>query len=844
MSPTSFVEAFVERVGRFPDKVAFRYLGAQQGGVEHPTASVTYRELLDRAKATAARLQAIGGVGDRVVLAHTPGLDFVVDLLACQLAGMAPVPVYPPMGHREIETATAIAGLVRPVAVLSDLAPVAEPIAAGVPGAVVLTADDRDPAAAARWRDPAIGPDTLALLQFTSGSTGAPKGVEITHRNMLANQRRIHAAYGQDEHSLIVSWLPFYHDMGLIGAVLHPLYLGASCVLMSPLSFLQHPYRWLRAISEYGGTISPAPDFAYALCTRKVTDAELASLDLSSWRVAISGGEPVRADTVRRFTQRFSPAGFRPGALVASYGLAESTLLVSADNTAADYDNDANSEPTLDSSPDDDVVGCGAVPDDVVVVGSDAMPVEPGTVGEIWVTGDSVGRGYWERPDLTAAVFGNELGAGSSRRYLRTGDHGFVREGRLFVCGRMTDLLVVRGRNHYPQDIEATVERSSAEIRPGCVAAFLDGERVVVVAEVRDDSPGRAVAAAVTGAVARTHGLTVADVAVVRRGTIPKTSSGKIRRGACRDGYRRGELALLAATTTEDAPTRVRSVLDDAEPIGDLTPTLAALGLDSLHAVGLQHELQSRFGVEVGLGDLLNSVTLRDLRDLTRGMAPPPPCPRPSRPRRSPDRSPPPSDSRRSGYCTSSIRPAAAISSPAPCGSAAASTSRRCVARSMARCGGTPRCTPACSSSTAPSPSITSPPRHRGWRSPAAASLMRQPRRSTCSRDRRSDSVWSNPPKGSPFSSSSRTTSSRTCGRCRCCFPRFWSAITATALRGSNPPTAWRATWPPNGTCSTVRGQRRCAGNGSTCSPPCWTPITGSPPTARLRPPVPGTATT
>ena len=196
MSPTSFVEAFVERVDRFPDKVAFRYLGAQQGGVEHPTASVTYRELLDRAKATAARLQAIGGVGDRVVLAHTPGLDFVVDLLACQLAGMAPVPVYPPMGHREIETATAIAGLVRPVAVLSDLAPVAEPIAAGVPGAVVLTADDRDPAAAARWRDPAIGPDTLALLQFTSGSTGAPKGVEITHRNMLANQRRIHAAYG------------------------------------------------------------------------------------------------------------------------------------------------------------------------------------------------------------------------------------------------------------------------------------------------------------------------------------------------------------------------------------------------------------------------------------------------------------------------------------------------------------------------------------------------------------------------------------------------------------------------------------------------------------------------
>ena len=523
-----------------PDQVAYRFLGDG----EQVTTTLTYRELDVLAQMVAGMLSEVGGTQQRVILAHTPGLDFIVDLMGCLYAGMVAVPVYPPIGHRETTTANAVIRASRPAAVLSDQSTIASALAE-VASIAALTPADRGTRRVGQWYPPECGRESLAVLQFTSGSTGAPRGVRVQHRNLLANQARMRTAYGQNSDSVVVSWLPFYHDMGLIGSVLHTLYLGATCVLMSPLSFLQAPIRWLRAITEFGGTISPAPDFAYALCARRISDDEAASLDLRTWHVAINGGEPVRADTVRSFSERFRPAGFDPRAMVASYGLAEATLLVAAD--------DPRREPQMLRGADGrELVSCGPVPDGVVVVDAEGHPVRPGEVGEICVAGEDVADGYWDQPDVSAETFGGLI---AGTRHLRTGDLGFVSGGELFISGRTKDVLVIRGRNHYPQDMEATAEAAAPRIRPGCTAAFLDGERVVVVAETRDDIADPGILAAVRAALSGRHGV-ASEVVLIARNTIPKTSSGKVRRRACREAYECGQLQVLGSVGACDADVR------------------------------------------------------------------------------------------------------------------------------------------------------------------------------------------------------------------------------------------------------------------------------------------------
>ena len=535
--------------------------------------------------------------------------------MGCLYAGMVAVPVYPPTGHREIATADAVVHATRPVAVLSDSPAIASALgdSAGVPG---LTPSARGPAFVTEWTPANLGRESLALLQFTSGSTGAPRGVRVLHRNLLANQARMCAAYHQNADSMVISWLPFYHDMGLIGSVLHSLHLGASCVLMSPLAFLQEPIRWLRAISEFGGTISPAPDFAYALCARRISRDQAATLDLRSWQVAVNGGEPVRARTVRSFSERFAPAGFDPRAMVASYGLAEATLLVAAD----DPRRECHVRHSADGR---ELVSCGRVPEGVVVVDPQGHPVAAGDVGEICVAGESVADGYWEQPDLSAETFDWPV---DGVRYLRTGDLGFVSDGDLWISGRVKDVLVIRGRNHYPQDIEATVETAAPAIRPGCVAAFLDDERLVVVAETRDDTADPSTVWAVRAAVSRRHGLSADVVVVVRRNTIPKTSSGKIRRRACREAFETGRLKPLSSSGASDAEVleTLTSVLGADKRTVSSERSIAELGVDSLQAVALQHELQRRLGIDVTLEELLDHTTVADLAAATRQWPQPP----------------------------------------------------------------------------------------------------------------------------------------------------------------------------------------------------------------------------
>jgi amino acid adenylation domain-containing protein len=653
------------------DRLAFTFL--VEGDVEERLTRLTYAEIDAHARAVAAQLQQAGAGGGRVVLLLPPGLDFVAAFLGCLYAGAVAVPALPPRRRGAGERLRSILGDARPRAVLSnaDLAPVLESLAEEMPELRAvrrLNVDAPGAAEAGAWREPALAASDLAFLQYTSGSTAAPKGVRVTHGNLLANEELIRRAFGQSADDVVVGWLPLHHDMGLIGNVLQPLYTGAQCHLMSPLAFLQRPARWLEAVSRLRATTSGGPNFAYELCLRKVTAAEREGLDLSSWRVAFNGAEPVRAETLRRFAAEFAPCGFRPEAFHPCYGLAEATLLVSCGPgggarvralSAAALEEGK----TEDAAPDDrkrELVGCGAPLQTVLVVAPQTcVPCPAGRVGEVWVAGPSVPAGYWERPDETAETFGAFLADGSGP-FLRTGDLGFLSEdgpaGELFLTGRIKDLIILRGRNHYPQDLELTAERSHPDLRPGGGAAFSieaaaetgDEERLVLVHElVRHPRAGiEEIAAAVRRAVAEEHGVTAAEVVFLRPETLPRTTSGKVRRRACHDAWLAGTLGAvgkstrsvigIAAAGSEDGgwtaeidrtalaglgPAGRRQALESfvrqraagvlGLPLAEVTADrpLTALGLDSLSAVELKAGVEAALGVELPFADLLGGLS-------------------------------------------------------------------------------------------------------------------------------------------------------------------------------------------------------------------------------------------
>lgn len=633
-----------------PEEAAFYFL--EDGETEE--VCWTYAQLDRKARAVAATLQSLNLQGQRVLLLYPPGLDFVAGFYGCLYAGAVAIPAYPPRRNRNMLRIQAISDDALAKAALSvhDVCDRTASLLDEAPHLKELTwlATDRIPDDVAdQWRSPKIHREMLAVLQYTSGSTGSPKGVMLAHRNLLHNVSLITYGFEPSRTGRGASWLPTYHDMGLVGGVLYSVFFGRHCIHMSPLAFLQKPVRWLRAISRYRVTISGGPNFAYDLCTQKVTDEELQGLDLTSWDLAYNGAEPIRASTLDAFVQRFAPAGFRREAFYPCYGMAETTLIVTGGRkgdppVVRSFRGKALDQHRIVPVPDDhedarQLIGCGRVlPDgDVRIVDPVHYRQLPeDRVGEIWVDSPSVGLGYWNKPGATQETFGAKLCDRSSGTYLRTGDLGFLHQGELFVTGRLKDLIIVRGVNRYPQDIELTVEQASSHLQAGAVGAFavdMHGrERLIIVSEV--DRTRRKDWSDVIGAIRRAvtaeHELPPDGIVLVRFGSIPKTSSGKIQRHACRSNFLDGTLSVVAQWFIWDeeqaaAPQKAeRSVPPPAPAAGlpEVDPRIASIVLDQVRAVAKERakglHLDSNIVADLGL-DSLERLQIANSLEMTFG---------------------------------------------------------------------------------------------------------------------------------------------------------------------------------------------------------------------------------
>jgi natural product biosynthesis luciferase-like monooxygenase protein len=663
-SACTLVEILQSKTLYQPDKKAFTFL--LDGEAEE--SSITYRELDLQARAIATRLQDLGASEERALLIYPPGLEFITAFFGCLYAGVVAVPAYPPRRNQSLSRLQSIVTDARATIALTTkttLSNVERQLTESPTLQALhwLATDNIASDLAQAWHKPAISSDTLAFLQYTSGSTGTPKGVMVSHRNLLHNEQMLQTAFQHTEKTIYVSWLPLFHDMGLIGNMLQSLYLGRPCILMSPVAFLQRPVRWLQAISRYKATTSGGPNFAYELCVSKITNEQRKTLDLSSWDVAFNGAEPVRAETLERFATAFEPYGFRREAFYPCYGMAETTLIVSGGLKAAlpvlkTVQGEALEQhrvvsASLENNGVRTLVGCGQtlLEQQIVIAHPDTLTrCQSPEVGEIWVSGNSVAQGYWNRPEETQATFRAYLADTGEGPFLRTGDLGFLQDGELFVTGRLKDVIIIRGRNHYPQDIEQTVEKSHSVVQLGCTAAFSvevnAQERLVVACEVERTSRRNLdleeVVGAIRKAVSEQHDLEVYGVLLLKPGSIPKTSSGKIQRRACKAGFLAESLSVVGSsilshtngliegnTTTQEtlSPTaktqRQLLELDLCNQLArllgislsQLNPQqpLNTLGIDSLKAVEIKNQIEANFGLVLPIETFLDDINITQL---------------------------------------------------------------------------------------------------------------------------------------------------------------------------------------------------------------------------------------
>jgi malonyl CoA-acyl carrier protein transacylase len=538
------------------DKSAYLFL--QNGETE--SATMTYGELDKQARAIASHLQSMRG--KRALLLYPSGLEFITAFFGCLYAGVIAVPVYPPRQNQKLSRLLSIVNDAQAKVALTTTSVLADIEKRWLEetelAQVNLVATDTLETPEPEFVPQSVTPESLAFLQYTSGSTGTPKGVMVTHGNIIHNQKLIHQAFGHSEKTIFVGWLPLFHDMGLIGNVLQPLYLGIPSILMPPVAFLQQPVRWLSAISRYKATTSGGPNFAYDLCVKQVQPEQLADIDLSSWDVAFNGAEPIRPETLEQFGKKFASCGFNYRAFYPCYGMAETTLFTTGGDKnqlpviqgvkAEELKQNLVVENDISSPLSRVFVGVGRPYMDttVMIVNPESLtPSKQSEVGEIWISGGSVASGYWNRPQATQETFQSALKDGEEGCFLRTGDLGFLSNGELFVTGRLKDVIIISGRNHYPQDVELTVENSHPALRSNCSAAFAiemqTGECLVIACEVERTHLRHLntleIVRAIQIAVSTEHELEVYGVVLLKTGSIPKTSSGKIQRQACKLGF-------------------------------------------------------------------------------------------------------------------------------------------------------------------------------------------------------------------------------------------------------------------------------------------------------------------
>ena len=600
---TNLVDLLCQRSSLHPEKLVFRFLRDGENDIEE----ISYGQLDLQAKAVGAFLQKSQMAGKRVLLLYPSCLEYITAFFGCLYAGATAIPAYPPdpmrlqktlprlqtiMDDAEcsmILTSSQVLSFFKKIALAQSIGqiPILGKLGKKISSRLDfpdvdmksiewVPTDNMDENLHSDWQVPDVTPESVAFLQYTSGSTGDPKGVVLTHGNLLHNQKAIVHFFGPCPR--VISWLPLYHDMGLIGKIMQPIYCGGECTIMSPLHFLQKPIRWLQAISKYQGTTSCVPNFAYDLCVRKVKPEQKKELDLSSWYLAGNGAEVVQKSTLDNFYECFKECGFSREAFYPCYGLAEASLIVTGgelkDLPKISYfdkqDLLQNKVTVCDETHENHlaIVSCGASHPDqkMIVVDAETHEICPEkSIGEIWISGPSVSQGYWKKPQLSEEIFAAQPKNGQGdEKFLRTGDLGFIYNQELYITGRSKDLIIIAGCNYYPHDIEKTVEDCHDSVRKGCVAAFSctfgAEEKLVVVLEVKEVSPNvgkikgvfskskypvEDVTKKIRRAINENHQLAVKDIVLLPPRAISKTSSGKIQRNACKRNYQEDKLKRL-----------------------------------------------------------------------------------------------------------------------------------------------------------------------------------------------------------------------------------------------------------------------------------------------------------
>ncbi len=650
-SLSSLVEVLRYRASTQPHDTAYTFL---LNG-EEEAASLTFAELDAKARTLAVRLLADVVPGDRALLLYPSSLDYVVGFFGCLYAGIIPVPNYPPKRNKADRRLQSIAEDADPALLLcnADTLGDVEARVADTPAlgrTHWIATDQLDGADRSAWQEPDVDADSLAFLQYTSGSTSSPKGVMVSHGNLLQVLAECDVSWRFARGSRIVSWLPIFHDLGLIFGILQSAYSGIPSYFMAPVAFLQQPVRWLRAISTYQASHTAAPNFAYDLCVERISQEQRGDLDLSHLVVSMNAAEPVRAHTMRRFAEVFAPAGFRTTAFCPAFGMAESTLKATAtchneesvftEVYALDLGQHRAVTPGIDERSSDGKVDSRKtltlVSSGHAVGKTRVVTVDPETreqcpenrVGEIWISGPIVAKGYWNRPEQTAETFGGRLVDSDEGPFLRTGDLGFIRDGECYVTGRLKDVIIIRGINHYPQDIELTVQQSHPALRPDCGAAFAievgDEERLVVIQEVRrtflKDADPAEIFAAARRAILDVHELQVHAIVLLRTASILKTSSGKVQRQACKAHYLENRFPIVATWNVAGEETAaILAALPTGQTVHSvqhwimkwvarrsgldlhgirLGESFDAFGMDSLAAVEFAHDLGAWIGTE------------------------------------------------------------------------------------------------------------------------------------------------------------------------------------------------------------------------------------------------------